>query len=285
MATFLETPRFPETISYGASGGPQWNTDVIVVKSGHESRNSNWINSRLTYDVSHSIKSQDDLNTLIKFFRSVKGRAIGFRFKDWMDFKATHSEGFIGTGVGDGTPTYQLNKVYITGSEFEIRSITKPVSGTIALYEDSVQISGTLNYATGVVTFSAIAQSNATAITVGTTTQVTLTTNPGSLIVGQKLYLSGFTGIDAALVNNLAHTITTITGTGPYVFTLSTNTTGKTITVGSGVGKKFYQATDVLRWSGEFDVPVRFDTDTMKASIDSFSTYSWGQIPIVELKA
>jgi len=34
----------------------------------------------------------------------------------------------------------------------------------------------------------------------------------------------------------------------------------------------------------QFDVPVRFDTDSMRASLDSYNVYTWGQIPIVEVK-
>ena len=40
---------------------------------------------------------------------------------------------------------------------------------------------------------------------------------------------------------------------------------------------------DVYTWSGEFDVPCRFDTDRMPISIPEFGAYSWGQIPIKEL--
>jgi uncharacterized protein (TIGR02217 family) len=34
----------------------------------------------------------------------------------------------------------------------------------------------------------------------------------------------------------------------------------------------------------EFDVPVRFDTDHMAVTIDSYRLHSWHQIPIVELR-
>ena len=33
----------------------------------------------------------------------------------------------------------------------------------------------------------------------------------------------------------------------------------------------------------EFDVPVRFDTDHMAMTIESYRLYNWQQIPIVEL--
>ena len=34
----------------------------------------------------------------------------------------------------------------------------------------------------------------------------------------------------------------------------------------------------------EFDVPVRFDTDTLSAKLDSYGVNSWNNIPLVELK-
>lgn len=41
---------------------------------------------------------------------------------------------------------------------------------------------------------------------------------------------------------------------------------------------------DVLRWTGEFDVPVRFDTDRFEVSIDELDAYSWNPIKLVELR-
>ena len=36
--------------------------------------------------------------------------------------------------------------------------------------------------------------------------------------------------------------------------------------------------------SGEFDVPCRFDTDHMETALDSYNVYSWGSIPLVEVR-
>ena len=288
---FIET-RFPDDISLGATGGPGFDTEVISVNSGSEQRNSIWQDAKCAWDVSHGVRTDAQLAVLIAFFRVMKGKAKGFRFKDWQDYLVTTSNGLLGTaGVGDGTPTYQLQKTYTLAGNTEYREITKPVSGTTGVYRGGVLKTagvGAGNYAldttTGIVTWVADASSNASAITVGATTQVTLAANPGTLIAGQKLYLSGFTGADAALLNSLAHTINSVTGVGPYVFTLATVTTGKTITVGSGVGKKYPQATEALTWAGEFDVPARFDTDQMRTAILTAWLHSWGNIPVVETR-
>ena len=35
----------------------------------------------------------------------------------------------------------------------------------------------------------------------------------------------------------------------------------------------------------EFDVPARFDTDQMELTIETYELGSWGQIPVVEIRA
>jgi uncharacterized protein (TIGR02217 family) len=288
---FIETPRFPENISRGASGGPGYQTDVVVVASGHEKRNITWPIGRARYDVAHGVRTQAQMDTLTAFFRSVKGRAHGFRFKDWNDFACTATTGVLGTGNGTGGPVYQLGKRYTAGALSETRTISKPVSGQVAVQRNGSPVTVgasagniAIDSTTGLITFVADGQSNATSITVGATTTVVLTTNPGTLIAGQRLYLSGFIGTGAALVNDLAHTINTVTGTGPFTFVLATNTAGATITLGAGIGRRFPQVADALTWSGQFDVPVRFDIDQMAVSIEAFQLYSWGQIPLIEIR-
>ncbi|OYV46746.1 MAG: hypothetical protein B7X10_04735, partial [Burkholderiales bacterium 21-58-4] len=175
-----------------------------------------------------------------------------------------------------GLPTLQLTKNYLSGVDTDQRQITKPVTGTFAGQRNGVALvagSSAGNYSldttTGLVTFVADASSNASSITVGATMQVVLTVNPGTLTAGKLIYLSGFSGTDAALVNGIAHLINSVSGAGPYTFMLATVTTGKTITLGSGAGAKYPQVSDALTWTGEFDVPVRFDTDKLKSRFDN----------------
>lgn len=283
--------RFPDNISYGAVGGPGYSTDVVIVNSGFEQRNQNWSDSRSNFDVSHAARTATQINELIAFFRVAKGRANSFRFKDWLDYTVSSTQGKLDTGaIGDGTPTYQLYKYYSNAAGSELRKITRPVSGQVAVLRNAgaVTIGAgagniAIDYETGVITFVADSSSSASAITVGATTQVTLAANL-ELIAGKKLYLAGFTGADAALINGIAHTINSVSGAGPYIFTLATNTAAKTITVGSGVGYKYPQASDALTWSGEFDIPARFDVDQLKGEIIDSGIYGWDSIPIVEVR-
>ena len=283
--------RFPDDISYGAIGGPEYSTDVVIVGSGYEQRNQNWEDALGSWDVSHGVRTRAQNDKLIAFFRIAKGKANTFRFKDWMDYLIAITEGKLGTGVGDGTPTYQAYKVYTNDAGSEFRKITRLVSGTFAGKRNAsalVQGAGAgqiaLDIDTGIITFVADASSAASAVTVGATTQVTLAANPATLTAGKKLYLAGFTGADAALLNGIAHTINSVSGAGPYVFTLNTNTAGKTITVGSGVGYAYPQASDTLTFSAEFDVYARFDIDKLRGEHIANELFSWQSIPIVEVR-
>ena len=197
---FIEV-RFPTDIAYGSAGGPEYSTDIVITHGGYEQRNVNWSQARARYNVAHGVKTQSQLDTLVAFFRARKGRADGFRFKDWTDYQVTGQ--VIGTGNGVQT-AFQLIRTYTSGSVTETRTITKPVSGTVKIYLNGTLQSGSayaLNTATGIVTF---------------------TTHPANTVV---------------------------------------------------VSADF-----------EFDVPVRFDTDRLAATLDSYGSHSWHDIPLVEVR-
>lgn len=187
---FIET-QFPTDIALGATGGPGFNTDVVVVNSGFEQRNATWQDARSAWDVAHGVKTQAQLNTLVAFFRVIKGRANGFRFKDWTDYTVETGEGIFSTI--DSTH-FQMVRRYTTAANNHDRDITKPVSGTVDITGGS---GVSVDYTTGIVT-----------VTSGTPTA----------------------------------------------------------------------------WTGQFDVPVRFDTDQMKVSIEHYNAFTWGQIPVVEIR-
>lgn len=148
--------RFPEEISYGSRGGPGFNTTVLVLSSGAEKRNINWQRTRAKYDVSHGVKSREDMDELLAFFYARYGRAHSFRFKDWADYQLSTQI----IGVGDNSETdFQITKTYVSDAYTYVRNITKPVSGTLTgVTVDAVaQTEGgdyTVDYETGIITFS-----------------------------------------------------------------------------------------------------------------------------------
>jgi len=152
IQNFIEE-RFPEDISYGSSGGPSFRTTIQPLSSGHETRNIDWTAARAKYHVNHAVKTPQQIKNLVSFWRMVRGAAIGFRFKDWTDYIATGE--LIGTGDAV-VVNFQLNKNYTFGLgtlQYD-RIITKPVSGTITVYEDGIA-NGlvTIDTTTGIVTF------------------------------------------------------------------------------------------------------------------------------------
>lgn len=197
---FVETA-FPDDIAYGSSGGPEYSTDIVITHSGYEQRNINWTQARARYNVAHGVKTQAQLDALIAFFRARKGRADGFRFKDWSDYKAVAQQ----IGIGDGSnKIFQLVKNYNSGGITEVRTITKPVLASVNIYVDAVLQSGaaySVDYASGRITFAAA---------------------PANL--------------------------------------------------------------SVITADFEFDVPVRFDTDRLSASLDSYGISSWNDIPLIEVR-
>ncbi|OCA05721.1 TIGR02217 family protein [Wolbachia endosymbiont of Trichogramma pretiosum] len=89
--------RFPENISYGSTGGPELSTDIVTTHNGCEQRNINWSRARARYNIAYGVRSNEQLTELITFFQARKGKAIGFRFKDWSDFTVINQE----IGIGD----------------------------------------------------------------------------------------------------------------------------------------------------------------------------------------
>jgi uncharacterized protein (TIGR02217 family) len=129
MTSFSEA-RFPTDIAYGMAGGPEYSTDVVIMASGFEQRNVNWQAARGRYNVAHGVKTEAQLTQIIAFFRAHRGKAIGFRFKDWTDYVG---QGEV-LGVGDGkTQDFQLIKHYAAGTAHTQRVIVKPAPGTVKL--------------------------------------------------------------------------------------------------------------------------------------------------------
>lgn len=154
MTTFLETPRFPDNIAFGATVGPTYLTVVTPVYSGRDGRIVAWSQSRIRFDVGRRAMNAADTATLDAYFRAVKGRAYGFRIKDWTDSTCTVLQGVLVPQITAGV--YQLAKQYVTGALSETRFIQKPVVGTVSIYKNSVLITTglALDSTTGLVTIT-----------------------------------------------------------------------------------------------------------------------------------
>jgi uncharacterized protein (TIGR02217 family) len=164
-ASFHEI-QFPPSISQGAVGGPRFATSIIALSSGVEQRNINWSMRRGEWDVATGLRTQEQIEVLLDFFHARRGRAYGFRFKDWTDYRVPRWRTTPGDMFAlpvffttDGTSkTFQLTKSYAdSGANFP-RPIQKPVPGSLQLLADGVQIDNgadwTVDTTTGIVTLS-----------------------------------------------------------------------------------------------------------------------------------
>ena len=143
--------QFPPKIAYGASGGPEFSTSVAISLNGFEHRNLNWQSARGKWDISTGIKNSNDIDEVISFFRARFGKAYGFRFKDWSDYKAISQI----IAVGDNqTKHFQLIKDYKSGDHSYRRDILKPVDGSIKVYVNEKETySYKVNTTNGIITF------------------------------------------------------------------------------------------------------------------------------------
>jgi uncharacterized protein (TIGR02217 family) len=156
--------RFPAPLSIGSTGGPERRTEIVTLSNGFEERNSPWAHSRRRYDAGLGVRSLDDLAQVIAFFEARHGRLYGFRWKDWTDFKSCLPSASPGPedqtlGIGDGSETaFALRKVYGSGGVSYPRPISKPVTGSVRLAVDGVELAAgdfSVDTATGTVTLAA----------------------------------------------------------------------------------------------------------------------------------
>lgn len=135
---------FPTGIGRNAEVSAEFSTNIVTLLSGHERRNSDWADARLSYDVAPGVRSGEELAELLAFFRARRGASIGFRFGDPFD---DSSNGMTGNatmldqllGVGDGIRTrFQLRKIYGSGPDAQIRHITRPRGSSILVAVDGV---------------------------------------------------------------------------------------------------------------------------------------------------
>lgn len=130
MAIPIDNVRLPEDVERGAVGGPLFNTALVTLDGGYEQSQQNWSIPRRAWQIGYGIQTREDYSEVMAFFMSRRGRARGFRFKDWSDYQITDQ--IIGTG--DGTEDqFQIYKRYDDSILPFDRPITQVVSGTLTV--------------------------------------------------------------------------------------------------------------------------------------------------------
>ena len=190
--------RFPLDIALGARGGPERRTDVVTLAGGGEKRNGCWAHSRRRYNAGYGVKSRADMQAVLAFFEERRGRLHGFLWRDGLD----HSSGgpvpqptdqVIGVGDGDRTE-FQLTKRYGAAFDPYLRPIAKPVSGSVRVAVDGVElVSGwSVDVTNGVVGFAA-APTDGASVTAGFLFDVPVRFDTDRL----DIELNGFDGAEA----------------------------------------------------------------------------------------
>lgn len=121
MTSQFHDTRLPEHIESGSKGGPEFNTTVIEMTSGREQRNKRWALPRASWDITYGIRDQEDYQLILAFFYARRGRAFGFRFKDWSDYACIAQS--IATGdsvITAASATLTINTLPLTATTVTI---------------------------------------------------------------------------------------------------------------------------------------------------------------------
>lgn len=262
-------------ITAGVRGKQQRRNSRTTTQGGYLSANVVWSRTLRQYELGYIPMLPAQWRTIEGLHEVTEGGAYGFLMQDPKDAAATHSDGVLYpylagalagvSGVGYGVPTYKLHKRYTSAGSTRTkdRSVTRPKS-VVQIKRGGVTVTlgagagqAAIDYDTGTVTFVADSSSTVTGITTGASTQVTLTAALVGVSVGERLYLTGIGGFDAAFLSDQSFAITAIAAN---VYTLTVNTTGKSLSA-AGSGHAYPQSTETLTWQGDFYVPVHFAND------------------------
>lgn len=266
---FIESPRFPDDIAHGATIRPQYDTDIVVTFSGHEKRYANWEDARLYFDVSLNKVPEAKLQSLNAFFRLTRGSAHSFRFKDWLDYKTTITTGIAKGNSGTASDyTFDLYKRYESSAGIYDREIKKPIDNiSFKFYDGNGTLVNSADYSIDT--------------TVGQVTKTTRESLPTiyrydaqvdmrlyfslahDLSIGDTVHLVGFQDVpDGDYIVKTAPSATTATFEYDASGLLGYNGAAQ------DVASTFYRSGASYNWEGEFDVPARFEKDTLSIDLN-----------------
>ncbi|MCB1420196.1 MAG: TIGR02217 family protein, partial [Notoacmeibacter sp.] len=108
--TAFHDVRFPVSLGFGATGGPERRNEIVTLTSGREKRNQRLAHARRRYDAGTGMRSLEDLQLLAAFFEARRGSLHAFRFRDPFDWSSAAPGQLPGVldqqiGTGDGART------------------------------------------------------------------------------------------------------------------------------------------------------------------------------------
>ena len=148
MTTVIET-RLSTRVERGFSVVPGYSTNVVTLRNGNERRAIRWSMPRHKYTSKYASWTVADRAELLNLIHACSGMAYAFLFKDWNDYSVTLQS----LGVApSGTTAVQLVKTYTFGSQTLTRTITRPRSTTLTVYQNGVAKAGSVSSTTGLFT-------------------------------------------------------------------------------------------------------------------------------------
>jgi uncharacterized protein (TIGR02217 family) len=146
--TVIETRLSPQ-VEAGFSVVPGWATRVTPLLNGHERRNAMRTMAKRRYSARYGKFTRAGRDEMLAVAMATLGQTYAFLFKDWSDYDVT------GQSLGaapSGSTAVQLVKTYTFGSQTLTRTITRPRSATLTVYQAGVPKAGTVSATTGLFT-------------------------------------------------------------------------------------------------------------------------------------
>jgi uncharacterized protein (TIGR02217 family) len=306
---------FPYDISFNSIGATRFQTDVVMVDSGHDQRQSRWSQPLMEYDVAYGVRTMEHLHGLIAFFRAMGGRANAFLYKDVMDHTSTLATGYEARRAPDISPldqaiatgdavtkTFQLVKRYPTPGlqAVSVRPIYKPKGGTVSVAINGTVVSNyTLDLVTGKITFTssltkaglnnmAIAQAVSGGSPVPNRWRITGVANTFTgFSVNDKIVVSGLVNSNNNSTEDDTLKIVTIATDKSWIEFSSATTYGAVESSVNGVTVRMHPAPrpgELVTAGFEFYVPVRFDTDRLPVSLEEYGVGGAADVKLIEVR-
>jgi uncharacterized protein (TIGR02217 family) len=308
---------FPYDISYNSVSGIRFATDVILVDSGDDQRIGRWQQPLMEFDIAYGVRTMEQLQSLIAFFRAMRGRLYAFNYRDNLDYTSsmavriearaapvpTAFDQTIGTGDGS-TYIFQLIKTYTTplGSVSQVRPINRVEPDTTVVAVNGSHVTNwTIDTNAGLLTFVPQAAVTISAHTIqksalggGGTGQVLYTGQAGDFTafkpyVGQRMTTYGWANSDnnVPLGSSLNITLTAVASDGSTLtiaFPGGNGAEAETLTNVSFATHPAPPATAVISAGYQFFVPCRFDTDVLPTTLEDYGIGSANSVKLVEVR-
>jgi uncharacterized protein (TIGR02217 family) len=286
MSEFLEE-RLPIAVRAGASYSDEYKTEITETGNGGEYRRMVHPYPRRVWNVFYTQQTADLWDDILSLYHRVYGMYAGFRVKALDDYT---------TNSRIGTPTafdqalalvsagiYQLQVAYGTGTAISIgkpvRTIFKPVSGTVKVGIDALEVPittmWTVDTTTGKVTFAANKTASVTGITQAAS--AVLTVGAHSFAVGESVHIAGVVGMTQ--INNLRGQITAV---GATDIAVNINSSAFSAYASGGTVNTRPQSGETVCGGCEYDIPCRFNS---RIDVKSLAPHvrETSEIEIIEL--